>query len=158
MTRRMSGSTESGRIWLEDGAIHYHSQNYGSWKLPIAEIRVIGEYTNQNGPFLDDWFIAFVLAPNGWYEASMYAEGNDEFRASLANELGEDALVGRLYSSTDFASRIIWPRSLHGEPFLRFTTLPGSWWRELFGLEKVASELSSEVKSWVRRSSPPSTC
>ena len=49
------------RIWIEHNAIHYSSTPTGSWTLPVADLVVFGEYTNQNGPFLDDYYFVFVV-------------------------------------------------------------------------------------------------
>src|SRR5690349_10795028 len=111
----MNDASESGRIWLEDGVIHYESRDYGSWMLPVKDLKAVGEYTTESGPFIDDWFLVFVDSPSaGWYEASIYAEGREAFRSELATLLGVDSFDVALAASSNFASRIIWPKSAHG--------------------------------------------
>ncbi len=145
----MSTSPKSGRIWLADGEVHYESQDYGSWSFPVADLRVFGEHTTDHGPMIDDWFMAFVTSSaRGWYEASVYADGADEFRKQLASVLGVESLYGELFASTDFASRIIWPQSLRGQQLFRFTPIPMPWWRRVlrFGMGELRIELSPEAR------------
>jgi len=121
---------DSGRLWLEGESVCYASQNLSSWKLPIDEIRIVGEMTNPNGPFQDDYFICFVQDGGGWLEASFYAEGRDSLLDALGTRWGTP-LDLHLAGSTDFASRILWPRHLRGEPLFNFTneTPRGVWQR-----------------------------
>jgi hypothetical protein len=145
----MSTSPKSGRIWLADGQVHYESQDYGSWSFPVADLRVFGEYTTDHGPMIDDWFMTFVTSSAlGWYEASVYADGADEFRKQLASVLGVDSLCGDLFASTEFASRITWPQSLRGQQLFRFTPIPMPWWRRVlrFGMDELRIELSPEAR------------
>lgn len=143
----MSASPKSGRIWLADGLIHYESQDYGSWSLPVADLRVFGECTTDHGPMIDDWFMVFVTGSAiGWSEASVYAQGVGEFRKQLAGVLGVDSLHGELSASTDFESRIIWPQSLRGQPLFRYSPIEVAGWRHVLGLGKLRIELSAEAK------------
>jgi hypothetical protein len=147
----MSTSSKSGRIWLADSQVHYESQDYGSWSFSIADLRVFGEHTTDHGPMIDDWLMVFVTSSAcGWYEASVYAEGADEFRKQLASVLGADSLNGELFASTEFASRIIWPQSLHGQQLFCFTPIPTPWWRCVLrlGIGELRIELSPEVRQY----------
>ena len=103
---------------------------------------------------IDDWFMDFVTSSaRGWYEASVYAEGADEFRKQLAITLGADSLYGELFASTEFASRVIWPPSLSGQQLFRFTPIPISWWRRVlrFGMSELRIELSPEARHYAGR-------
>ncbi len=128
---------ESGRVWLENNIIHYRSNTYGDWDLPLYEVRVIGEITNEDMPAYDDWFMAFTRVGNdGWYEASAYADHFKEFKKELAEAL-KTKIETELYYSTTFASRVIWPEDLRGKPMFEFrlviaSSLPGRFWRWLF--------------------------
>jgi len=146
----MGDAKKSGRIWIADDQIRYESQDYGSWSLPVADLRVLGEHTTDHGPWIDDWFMVFVTSSDGsWHEASVYADGNEEFRAQLARLLKVDSLHSDLAGSTEFASRVIWPQSLHGRPMFQLTPVLIPWWRRVmrFGLGEIRYELSPEVKS-----------
>jgi hypothetical protein len=144
--------SESGRILLEGDVIRYRSAVYRDWDLSVSDVRIIGEVTNQNGPFADDYFFCFASGPAMWREASFYAEGRDEFLSALGAKLGSPLEVG-LCHSTDFASRVLWPPSLVGEPMFRFDDIPAKGlWGKLFGSsqnrqtysERVAAVLASD--------------
>ena len=113
----------SGRIQLDGDVIRYRSAVYGDWDLPVSELRIVGECTNQDGPVVDDYFFCFATGPGMWFEASFYAEGRDEFLEALGVKLGARLVTG-LCHSTDFASRVLWPPSLAGEPMFAYTELP----------------------------------
>lgn len=114
---------DSGRILLDGDVIRYRSAVYGDWDLPVSDVRIFGEATNQNGPFADDYFFCFAFGPGMWREASFYADGTDEFLRMLGAKLGSPLEV-RLCHSADFASRVLWPPSLAGEPMFRFDDAP----------------------------------
>ena len=115
--------SESGHILLDGDVIRYRSALSGDWDLPLSDVRIIGEATNQSGPFVDDYFFCFATGPSLWREASFYAEGRDEFLRALGAKLGNPLEVG-LCHSADFASRVLWPPTLAGEPMFRFDDIP----------------------------------
>jgi hypothetical protein len=136
---------------MADGQIYYNSKDYGSWCFPQADVRIFGEYTTDNGPMIDDWFMVFVTSTgHGWYEASVHADGADEFRKQLASALRTDDLHGELAASTEFASRIIWPVALRGQPLFQFTHIQQPWWRRVlpFGMGQVRTELSPQARTY----------
>jgi hypothetical protein len=143
----MSNEKSSGRIWIEEGTIHYQS-SYGGWRLPISEIRVMGEHTDDHGPYVDDYFFVF-LTDSHFYEASFYAEGRDTFLSELS-----DLLVAKiscdLVRSTDFQSRVMWPPDIAGQPFYDFVPVPkpGGFWAGLKYrlLPEVACHFTDAVK------------
>jgi hypothetical protein len=99
--------------WIEtaEGRLRYRDGRF-TWDVAIADIAVLGEYTNQNGPFSDDHFLAFIgRGSTEWYEASFYARGRDDALKGLASQLGTN-LVCALCNSTDFRSRVMWPPAL----------------------------------------------
>src|SRR5215813_12160381 len=103
-----------GHVWIYGNAIHYATRDDEVWKLPIAEVRVIGEYTTPNGPYIDDYFFVF-LSTDYWYEASFYSEGGLELLSKLSLELKEE-LACSLQNSTNWKSRVIWPPDIKEEP------------------------------------------
>jgi len=134
----------SGTISVINGMIRYSSPLYGGWDLPLDKILVIGEMTNELGPFADDYFFCFVIGRGRWVEASCYADGFEEFFADLCAMLGPLQL--RLCNSATFASNIIWPNHLAGKPMFRFTDLRHmTLFGRKLGLPRNKQELSSEV-------------
>lgn len=111
---------DSGRYQIVDGVISYRSEVYNSWELPVSDVTVIGEYTNEDGPFADDYFLVFLsLSESGWFEGSFYGKGRDELLVELSRLLRSEILLG-LSHSTTFTSRILWPENLKGETFFDF--------------------------------------
>ena len=82
-------ANESGILGFDGSSISYTSRYYGSFSLPLSEVAVVGEWTNQDGPGIDDWFLVVVpRSGGGWFEASMYAERGDQLREELSAALG----------------------------------------------------------------------
>jgi hypothetical protein len=109
----------TGRLWLEVGLVKNRSTLFGDWEVPVADLRLVGEATNEEGPFLDDWMLVFATGPEGWREASMYAPGHDKFLCELGQMLG-GPLFPALAGSTTFASRVLWPQQLYGQPVFTY--------------------------------------
>ncbi len=138
---------ESGTLRFDGRLITYESRHLGSFSLPMADVAVIGEYTTQDGPFFDDWFLVFVRRDGEWFEASMYGEGPEEVRDGLSKSLRAEIHLG-LAASTDFASRVLWPPGLLGQPLFEFVKPSGSRFLErmrLVILPAVRRQLSPEV-------------
>ena len=110
------------RIQFDVDVIRYSSRE-GGWELPIADVGVIGEATNGSGPWGIDYFLCFATGPDLWFEASFYSDGRDEFLRALGHALGDSLELG-LCNSVDCASRVLWPRSLAGEPMFQYADVP----------------------------------
>ena len=131
------------------------SRYYGSFSLPVSEVAVIGEWTNQDGPGLDDWFLVAVpRGGGGWFEASMYARRADDVRTQFSAAVGESLQVGLAYS-TDFASRIIWPPAFAERPLFTFRRVTGSGFLrrlKLLIVPEVTHDLSPDALSAIEHS------
>lgn len=124
---------ESGRIELDGDRIRYTSVVYPSWILDVERIRIIGEATNPDGPFSDDYFLCFAIGNEAWLEASVYSSGCSLFLGKLEDRLGANLQL-QLSWSTDFASRILWPPELTDQPMFDYETLKPKF---LFGFTKI---------------------
>ena len=114
----MSRATDSGIIRFQDAEIHYELPN-GGWRLPVSAIRVIGEHTDDHGPYIDDYFLIFLTDCDA-FEASISAAGLEQFLRDLSHFLGV-RLSLELANSTDYKSRVIWPPDLTGEPLFDYS-------------------------------------
>lgn len=142
---------DSGTIAFEDGFIRYRSPAYGSWDLPLSSVLVLGESTNQNGPFTDDYFVCVAVGREGWYEFSFYATGRDEALHAISERLGAPIQLG-LAASVDFASRVLWPPELAGTPMFKYEKeRSGNWLRRVLGLSRMIQTFSDPVDSLLRR-------
>ena len=145
------------RIELCDGIIRYRVDG-PFWELPLSAVRVIGEMTNDHGPFLDDYFFCFATAADRCYEASFYAEGREDFLKSLAIVLGCD-LPMSLVGSTDYDSNVLWPPHLAGRPMFSFIPeQPKTWIGWLIGATGNTQCFSDEVLAELRAEGRTSSC
>lgn len=139
---------DSGNLSLDGDAVRYRSK-FGDWELPVSSLRVLGENTNQNGPYADDWFLCFATGPEMWLEAPVSAEGSGELLKALSKRLGV-SLATELFSSTDFTSRVLWPPELAGQPMFQFANAPAeSWFAKLLGTHRVNQTYSEPVKLYL---------
>jgi len=139
-------AARSGALHFDGSLITYTSQDYGSFAIPLSEVAVIGEFTNDNGPFADDWFLVFVhRSGKEWFEASIYAEEVESVREQLSSALGSSITL-HLATSTDFASCILWPASFAGSPLFILEPVTAS---RLLGRIKqaISPELSRSLSS-----------
>jgi len=114
---------DSGRIELVGDTIGYESATYSSWAINVGDVRIVGEATNENGPFSDDYFLCFATAREKWHEASIHARGFDTFLSVLSARLGSALQLG-LTASTGFGSRILWPHELADKPMFAYEAAP----------------------------------
>jgi hypothetical protein len=124
--------------------------------LPFEEILVLGESTNESGPFADDYFLCFVTRPDGrWLEASCDAEGRDELLLRLGNRLG-GVFECQLCNSASFRSRIMWPDEVREHPLFEFLEPPaktrlGALLRRLgFGPFRNVQKVARPVMAWLQ--------
>lgn len=127
----MNTKNYSGELKCDGEVIAYYSA-LGDWFVRVPDVRLIGEFTNSDGPYVDDYFLVFLTAAeNGWHEASFYANGRDEALASLGKSLGAPLQCG-LCDSTQFKTRIMWPPQLKDQKLMEvLSTTQGSFWGKL---------------------------
>ena len=119
--------SQAGTIEIRGDRLVQSSTYFGDWDLAIADIRVIGEVTDQSGPWGEDWYLAFAVDKDRWFSASF----NTKSRPILTAELG--ALLGgeicpTLVGSTDFASRVLYPFDRIGDPMFTYLDVKPSGW------------------------------
>ncbi len=102
---------ESGELSCTGALLRCEGGPTGSWEVHVADIAVIGEYTTNDGPWLDDYFFVFVERDGTVREASFYADGRDRTLAALGDAVGERLLPG-LSAASDWHSRVLWPPRL----------------------------------------------
>lgn len=107
----------SGTIAVEGDTIVFASPP-NSWRLEVADLVALGEYTTPDGPYLEDYWLVF-LSPTGYKLAPFYATGCESFLDWLRQRLGHNFRC-HLAGSTDYASNVLWPSSIAGQPFFDF--------------------------------------
>ena len=152
----MGESTDKDRqrVWMEDGIVRYVDPvGQIDWRITLAEVKVIGEYTNADGPYADDYFLILVVRRDlPLYYLSMCAEGMDEFIKDLEASLGS-SLTLELVSSTSLDSNIVWPPAMTGRKLfeiapVRRTSLWGRLRQRMF--PQYLLSLTSDVKAALR--------
>ena len=148
---------ESGVLSLKESTLCYASPVYGNWQVPLSEIIAFGEYTTDNGPHIDDWYLVFVTRDFNWVEASNYCAGADDVRTALAQHWGVDGLYGELAFSTDFSSRAIWPAEIAGKPLFDFVERTQSIWEKIksFGMGLIDKDMNQQVRSHLKAPQTP---
>lgn len=145
--RRASDPNDHGRLVCETGLIRYSSGCYGTWELPVSDVQIIGEYTTEGGPGLDDYFLVFLTASRSeWREASVYTDDREKFLAEIATSFPKIAPLG-LAGSTTFNSRVLWPPKHHAKELFTFTRVPRppgivGWLKSRFTFGKVEQRIA----------------
>lgn len=104
------------------------------WEIPIARIRVLGEYTTEAAPGSDDYVFVVVCAGQPepiWYDHPCDLPGVGSVFDRLEKELGVKIVPG-LANSVRWKSRVMWPPDLAGEDLFVITPNPraaGIWGR-----------------------------
>lgn len=139
-------------VFAKDGFVRYQSKGETIWSFALKELWLIGEWTDDHGPWADDYFYFFIAgSPPKVFEAPMYAN------SQLMDEIGQFLqihLVTGLVSSTVFNSRVIWPPELEGHNLFKYSSearAVGLWnmLKDRYS-PLVHSELSPEVVRYVK--------
>lgn len=83
---------------------------------------MVAEYTTNEGPWADDYFLVFVESDNGKLSvvrASLYSDGTDEVLRDLGQCWAAN-IETRLHNSTEWKSRVLWPPELAGTEYFDF--------------------------------------
>lgn len=149
----MKKECTSGYISLVDDVVVYRIAG-GGWTVKLSDVRLIGEYTTANGPYIDDYFWVFLTAEEGgWHEASFYAAGRDDFLVAVGKALSTPIETG-LCNSTVYRTRVVWPPEVKGQPLMRIVPKPtrlGRLWARINGVQDIV--LSDAAKSVFRMES-----
>lgn len=144
---KSQSNPKSGSIEIVGEQLRYQSTDYGTWEIPVGDIKVVGEYTTDNGPYIDDWFLVFVMRDEYWVEASNYCGGQEAVREALANRLGVESLWGSLAYTTDFHSNVLVPACLAKQSLFEYHGVRQSVWSSIIrmGCKTVSKNLTPPV-------------
>ena len=147
----MMKGMKTGRMWIEAGQVCYVGSDDDQWRVPVESVAVIAEYVNGLGPFVDDYYLVFVLATGDrWESAELSTEGIDDVLARLCGqEIAARALLGR----TDQCSHVLWPPALAGRPLLDVESpeVHGKWKKLLHwcGWHREVMSLSTGIETYL---------
>jgi hypothetical protein len=127
------------------------------WRTAITKILLIAEYTTDEGPWCDDYFLNLWSFEGGQFMKSaitFYAVNRDTTFQELEQRLGTK-LQFRLTCSTQWASRVMWPPELAGHPYFTPRELEPTNWREKLSHRVLGPThdhfLTEEVQAFLRR-------
>lgn len=99
----------------------------------LSDTVVVGEYTNSDGPWFDDWFLVLVMKDGSWYSISRYAKNIEAATVYLSKKFETDIKACSLVNSTSWNSAVLYPAQLKGKP-----------------LFNSPSELANEVEQFIQ--------
>lgn len=118
-TRNMLQVRASDLEYLDSGGAQ-------RWTLSIDSILLIAEYTTNEGPHVDDYFLVFVTAEDSklfFSTCSFYVDGRDEALSVLQERLGSHIQLA-LQGCTEWKSRVAWPSTMAGTEYFTFKDIP----------------------------------
>ncbi len=121
MQEKTHKGTSSGKVRLQDEKIFWDYDNKNVLQIDITDIIVIGEYTNSDGPYFDDWFLTFVTKDGHWQSIPWYAEDIDALTNLLCDKFQSDLNRSYLTGSTKWASIVRHPTHLKNEILFKLT-------------------------------------
>jgi hypothetical protein len=128
MQEQIKKENSSGIVRLQGDMVFWDYDNKNILQLNVSDIVVIGEYTNSDGPYFDDWFITFVTKDGQWQSIPWYADNIDELTQYLSNKFQQDLNVTYLAGSTKWESIIRYPMHLKGKTL--FSLVPSPTYNE----------------------------
>jgi hypothetical protein len=122
-------------------------------EIPISKIKIIGEYTTENGPTLDDYFLVFYYSNNSYAEISMYAENINVMIENLSKSLNIE-LKSLLVNSTVWNSKILYPIESKGKMLWKRTKAQPQTFIEkiksIFRKKTLKIELTDFAKGYLK--------
>jgi hypothetical protein len=144
------------RLAVQDQFLECFINDKLNWRTPIASILLIAEYTINEGPHVDDYFVDLWSPENGSLlkaHISFYAAGRDDAFARIAAELKTDLTFG-LTGSTEWASRVMWPPPLAGHQYIDFRDIESTNWRDMIARRLLGPTqdcfLTGEVQTFLK--------
>lgn len=121
MQGQIKKDNSSGKVRLQGDKVFWDYGNKTILQINLNDIVVIGEYTNSDGPYFDDWFLTFVTKDGQWQNIPLYADNIDELTEYLTNKFQQDLSVTYLANSTEWKSIVRYPTHLRGKTLFTLT-------------------------------------
>lgn len=137
---------QSGRVIMQGDVAEWHFRGEKIAEVDLNAVKLLGEFTMADGPWVDDWFLLFFISETEAVQISMYAVGvSDELRDAFERVTGY-RFQETLFWSTHFRNQGLWPPSIKDIPFWREQMAgPEHGWEAigmLFGARKVQLQLN----------------
>ncbi len=121
MQRQITKDNSSGIVRVENDKLFWKFENKNILEVDMEAVVVIGEYTNSDGPYFDDWFLTFVTKDGQWYSIPWYTDNIDEVTQYLTNRFHQNLSATHLANSTNWKSVIRYPLHLEGKALFTLT-------------------------------------
>lgn len=128
MKEQIQKENSSGIVRLQGDTVFWDYNNKNILQIDLNDIAIIGEYTNSEGPYLDDWFLVFVTKDGQWQNIPWYANNIDELTQYLSNKFHQDLNVTYLANSIEWKSIVLYPTHLKEKAL--FTLTPSDTYKE----------------------------
>lgn len=112
---RQRPEVSSGIITIDHKKVTWHNEDLVFASFDLQDVVIIGETTNSNGPWFDDWFLTFVMKDGSWINISWYAENIEELTKILSEIFKSDFTKSCLINSTSWNSIVSHPSHLKGD-------------------------------------------
>jgi hypothetical protein len=137
---------QSGRVIMQGDVAEWHFRGEKIAEVNLNAVKLLGEFTTADGPWVDDWFLLFFVSETEAVQISMYAVGvSDELRDAFERVTGY-RFQETLFWSTHFRNQGLWPPAIKDIPFWEEQMAgPEHGWeaiRMLFGARKVQLQLN----------------
>ncbi len=125
------------------------------WVVRSDAIVLIAEYTTNEGPWLDDWFLVlWELVGSKLFKVEVPVDASTKKMVSeLLSKKGDHMTGAALVTSTDWRSRVIWPAFLKEARCLNLTPIPElgvvGWIKRKFVGPSLDLNLTDEVRSYL---------
>lgn len=145
---------EKQKVYIENEILILEEKEDIIFQLPIKEIVFIGEYTNDQGPYFDDWFLFVVDNEGNTFQISMYSLNIDLVMKKLSKIFGFSRSLD-LVNSSDWKSISLFPKNFYGQEFLGLVKKePRNIIRRflyLFGIYQYEVDYSNNLKSLIQK-------
>jgi len=100
------------RLRVEADHVEHATSKGESWRIPIFDIRIVGEFLSRQNRGPENHFLVFMTGEE-WFKAPYDSDGRDSCLAALSERFGHQ-LRPDLFKATTFSSRVLWPPHLEG--------------------------------------------
>jgi hypothetical protein len=114
---------------LKDGLTYRDESGHILWNIKSESVALVAEYTTNEGPFGDDWFLVFGVGNKipSFFTCSVYSDGSEKALEFLQSRFG---VTPKLVNSTEWKSVVLWPKAIAGAPLIEFSQREPHNWRE----------------------------
>lgn len=138
----------AGKLEIINNEIVFNYNQKQLVNIKISDLKVIGEFTTNTDPIATDWYLIIVKKNNEVIYIPTYAVGLEDTLKQLSKTLHHE-IVPKLFSSINFDSNVIYPKSITGEKLFQLSSLnPNGFWKKIkvnMGFSPITPILRNEI-------------